>query len=104
MPYLITQSYFPPNKSDEVSKKYIELMEKYPPDESLGKQLVQSAVSSNRDGIIGMSITEVKQEKMFDASNRAAKMMVEFRTIEGFNYKIRFWQTVEEALEAIGMG
>jgi hypothetical protein len=30
--------------------------------------------------------------------------MAEFRNIEGFNYEIKSWATVEEALETIGLG
>jgi len=104
MPYLITQTWFPLSKADEVGKKYLEVLEKFPPDESLGKDLIPSAVTSDQNGLTSVSILEVKQDKMFDAFDRAAKSILEFRTIEGYNYNIRFWLTAEEALESIGLG
>ena len=39
MPYIITRCWYPPSKSDETAKKYIEILEKHPFDESLGKQI-----------------------------------------------------------------
>ena len=36
MPYIITRCWYPPNKVDEVVKKYLEVLDKFPPDETLG--------------------------------------------------------------------
>ena len=104
MPYIITRIWYPPSKADEAAKKYLEVMEKYPPDESLGKLVVPVAISSTKDGLEGLSITEVEGGKLGDVFNRTVTMMVEFRNIEGFNYEIKAWSTAEEALERIGLG
>jgi len=104
MPYLVLQSWCPISESDKVGKKFLEVSEKYPPDESIAKDLVPTAVTTNEDGIVAITISEVKKEKMFEALDRAQKSLIEYRTIRGYNYTIKFWFTAEEALESIGLG
>jgi hypothetical protein len=104
MPYLITESIYPLNKADETAKIYMKVLEKFPPDEAPGNELVPAAVTTTKNGIKGLSILEVKQEKLYEAYDRQSNAMVMFRDIEGFNYKVRVWSTVEEALKVIGMG
>jgi len=104
MPYIITHCWYPPSKTDEVGKKYLEVMKKYPPDESLQKDVVPVAVGAARDGFETLNISEVERGKLGDALDRAVNFMVEFRNIEGFNYEIKTWSTAEEALERIGLG
>ena len=50
MGYLITHCWYANHLADEVAKKYLETMEKYPPDESLAKTIVPAAVSAKRKG------------------------------------------------------
>ena len=50
MPYIITTSWYPTHKTQEVAKKYLEMLEKYPPDESLGEGIVPVAVTTNQQG------------------------------------------------------
>ena len=104
MPYIIIHCWYPNHLADEVAKKYLETMEKYPPDESLAKTIVPAAVSSTRKGIKTITIDEVERQKLGDALERDALFMAEFRNIEGFNYEIKSWATVEDALETIGLG
>jgi hypothetical protein len=104
MPYLITRCWYPHHLADEVAKKYIETMEKYPPDESLAKTVVPAAVSSTRKGIQTITIDEVERQKLGDALKHDSLFMAEFRKIEGFSYEIRPWSNLEEAMKEIGMG
>ena len=104
MPYIVVRSWYPNNKADEVAKKYMEVIEKYPPDESLTKEVVPVAVNVNKDGIETISIDEVERQKVGDALNRAGRILAEFRNISEYNYEIKTWAKVEEALETIGMG
>jgi hypothetical protein len=104
MPYIITRIWYPPGKADEVGKKYLEVLKKYPPDESLEKVIVPAAVSATKDGLEALIIAEVERAKLGDASKRTGDMMFEFRNIEGFNYEIKTWLTAEEALERLGLG
>jgi hypothetical protein len=104
MPYIIIHCWYPNHLADEVAKKYLETMEKYPPDESLAKTIVPAAVSSTRKGLKTITIDEVERQKLGDALERDALFMAEFRNINGFKYDVRPWSTVEEAMKHIGMG
>ena len=104
MPYIISHCWFSPSKSEEVGKKYLEVLKKYPPDQSLEKVVVPAAVGATKDGLETLIIAEVERAKAGDALNRAVNMMFEFRNIEGLTYEVKAWSTVEEALERIGLG
>lgn len=104
MPYVITRCWYPNHLVDEVAKKYIENMEKYPPDESISKTIVPAAVSTTKDGIETISIDEVESQKLSDAIEHDALFMAEYRNIKGFRYETKVWATVEEAMKNIGMG
>jgi hypothetical protein len=104
MPYIITRCWYPHHIADEVAKKYLEVMGKNPPDESISKTLVPAAVTASKNGLETLTIDEADRQKVGDALNRDGRIMAEFRNIEGFNYEIKSWATVEEALESIGLG
>jgi len=103
MPYIIVTASYPLTKATEVAKKYLEVRKKFPPDRSLGKEVVQVAVNTNKKGIEVMSISEVKEGKLEDALKLAGDSMIPYFPIEGFKYKIRVWSTIIEAMEYIGM-
>ena len=103
MPYIIGRSWYQPNKADETVKKYLEVMEKYPFDESLGKQIVPVATTVTKDGLSSLTVAEVEQHKVGDALEWAKRFMIEFRNIEGFNYEVKTWSTAEEGLARIGI-
>jgi hypothetical protein len=73
MPYIITTSMYPSDKGEEVAKRYLEAMAKYPPDASLGTQIVPAAVKTTLQGIKVIGITEVKKGKYEDALTRTEK-------------------------------
>ncbi|MFX1395253.1 MAG: hypothetical protein ACFFAH_17040 [Promethearchaeota archaeon] len=50
-----------------------------------------------------MSISEVKQGKLEEALKYAGDSMIPYFPIEGFEYKVRVWSTIIEAMEYIGM-
>ena len=104
MPYIVTRSWYPPHKLDEVVKKYLEVIEKYPPDETLGKQIVPAATTVSKDGLETFMVTEVDRQKVGDALEREKTVLVEFRNIEGFKYEIKTWSTAEEGLARLGAG
>jgi hypothetical protein len=104
MPYIITRCWYPNHVVDEVAKKYMENLEKYPSDESISKTIVPAAVSSTKKGIEVISIEEVDRQYLGDALEKEAIFMAEYRNINGFRYEIKLWSTVEEAMKHIGMG
>ena len=103
MPYIITTSLYPSDKTPEVAKRYIEAITKYPPDNNFGVMLVPAALKPTLEGIKVIGIEEVKKGKLEDAITRAVNLMVMFRSIQGFEYTIDNYLTVEEALKTIGM-
>ncbi|MHA2401149.1 MAG: hypothetical protein ACXADU_19965 [Promethearchaeota archaeon] len=102
MPYIISKLIYPPHKIEEMVKKVIEITPKYPPDPSLG-EVVVSATKTSEDGIVTLTILEVKEGKLQEALNLASRNVSEFRTIEGVRYPLEVWGTTVEAYAAIGM-
>ena len=103
MPYIVTTSIYPTEKGPEVAQKYLEAIEKYPPDENLAAQTVPAAVKSGHEGVKVIGIQEVKEGKLEDALNRIVNFMVMFQSIEGYRYTTEIFYKVEEAMALIGM-
>jgi len=103
MPYIVTTSVYPTEKGPEVAKKYLEAIEKYPPDENLGVQVIPAAVKSTHEGVQVLGIVEAKEGKLEDALKRTVSMMVMFQSIPGYRYTTEIHYKVEEALALIGM-
>lgn len=103
MPYLVTTSIYPSEQVQEVGARYLEALAKYPPDESLSTQVVPAAVTTTHQGIKVIGISDVKEGKLEDALRRAGDFMVMFQNIAGFEYKVRVYSKVEEAMASIGM-
>ncbi len=104
MPYIIVRTLYPSGKIDEVAKKYLEITEKFPPDETMGKVVVPVAVAITTDGVEAMGISEIERDKLADALDYTSKIMLEYRNIEGYKYEIKTWATVDEAFELLGLG
>jgi len=60
MPYLITTSTYPSDKTAEVAEQYLEAIKKYPMDDNLETEVVPGAVKSSHQGLRVIGITEVK--------------------------------------------
>ena len=103
MPYLITTSLYPSEIAPEVGARYLEALAKYPPDESLGSPTVPAAVNTTHQGIKVIGISDVKEGKLEEALRRTGDIMVMFHSIVGFEYTVRVYSKVEEAMSAIGM-
>ena len=70
--------------------------------EGLFTTLVDTAVSSDKNGLKVLSAHLISPGKYEEASAYFRKFMTEFFDIEGFSYEIRTWMTIEEAMESIG--
>ena len=103
MPYIISTSLYPSHKASEVAEKYLEAIQKYPPDENLANPVVPAAVKTTGQGIKVIGISEVKEGKLEEAYARTVSMMVMFHSIEGFEYTVDIYLKVEEALPLIGI-
>ena len=103
MPYIIVTSIYPSHKAQQVGETYLEALKKYPPDESLGAQVVPAAAKTTHQGVEVMSISEPKAGNVEEALTRARDQMAMFLPIEGFEYSIDTYGTVSEAMSSIGM-
>ena len=101
MPYIFIKTVYPTHKIDEVVKKYLEVLPKYPPDPSLG-ETVAAATNATEQGIISLTVYEVKEGKFEEAMNRWMTGAAEYRNIEGLEYSIETWATAVEAFGSIG--
>jgi hypothetical protein len=102
MPYLVSKSWWPSDKTTAVINKAFELFPKYPPDPSLSEPVVPNCVRATDKGIENITIAEVKKGKLEDAITAAQKYSVEFHDIVGFEYSVEVWATQIEAFSAIG--
>lgn len=102
MPYIVVFTRWPSDKIPEIVKKAIEVAQKFPPDDSLGDQIVPNAIKGSLDGVKTIGITLVKQGKLEEALTRASATVNMYATIPGFESSVEVWSTVEEAYTSIG--
>ena len=103
MPYLVSFVKYPSHIASKVAKKYLELLQKFPPDDSLGENIIPSAVKVTDEGIRILGVTRVKKGKFEEAWKLAIEQRAFFIDVEGYESSLEVWATVEEALEALGM-
>ncbi|MHA2182487.1 MAG: hypothetical protein ACXAAH_13790 [Promethearchaeota archaeon] len=102
MPYLVVFTCWPSDKIPEMVKKAIEVAQKFPPDDSLGEQVVPNAINGKLDGMKSLAVTLVKEGKLEETIARAGQIVNIYATIPGFEYSIEVWSTPLEAYAAIG--
>ncbi len=103
MPYLVTTSKYPSDIAAQVAQRYVEAMQKHPPDESIGTMVVPVAGKSTTEGQIATSITEVKEGKLEEAIQYAQTVLEMFRDIVGFESQTEVQTTAEEGLATLGI-
>ncbi|NHI89119.1 MAG: hypothetical protein EAX87_06315 [Candidatus Thorarchaeota archaeon] len=103
MPYIVTHSRYPTHKIPEVSKRYLEVMKKFPPDETLSEEIVPASVKATELGIATIGISLVKEGKLDEALKRTTQSMLMYHDIEGYEFSIEVQNTVSEALAFLGM-
>jgi hypothetical protein len=96
-------SLYPSEKGTAVGEMYLEALKKYPPDENLATEIVPAAIKATHQGIKVIGISEVKQGKFEEAYTYSVNFAAMFHTIEGFEYTLDTYLTVEEGLAVIGM-
>ena len=101
MPYVVVRTLWPFSKREELIKKVIEAMKKYPEDNSIAEQKV-SATKSTLEGINTMTIWEVKKGKLEEGLERIGNALAIYAEIEGFTYHYEIWLTQIEAYSKIG--
>ncbi|MFW9822405.1 MAG: hypothetical protein ACFFE4_05695 [Candidatus Thorarchaeota archaeon] len=103
MALIVATVLFPHAKSNDVAKKNIELIQKYPADPSLGETLA-IGVKATLDGIKAIFVGDVAKGKVVEFIERVAQQYQETALeIEGYKYQIETFMTVPEAYKILGM-
>ena len=102
MPIIFIENQYPLYKNKEVLAAWLRAIEKYPQPEGLFTTLVDTAVSSNQNGLKVLSAYLISPGKYEEASAYFRKFITEFFDIEGYSYEFSNWSTIEEAMESIG--
>ena len=102
MPIIFIESQYSVNRSKEVVATWLSALEKYPRPEGLFTPLVETAVSSDKNGLKVLSAYQSIPGKYEETSAYLRKFIAEFYDIEGYSYEISTWATIEEAMESIG--
>jgi len=102
MVMIIVESVFPHNKSTEAGKKWLEVVEKYPPDRNVSKQIMV-AVRVSKKGIVSIAAWDVKNGKEKEALIAMGEAMMMFSEIEGYRYSIKTYMSAAETMNLLGL-
>jgi hypothetical protein len=103
MVLVVVTSWFPPGKSAEAGKKYLEVMKKYPT-ESFEKPVLLIGARPTKDGMKTISITEARKGNLEKVLDMEMKRMLMFGSVEGFKYEIETYLSGAEAMPMVGLG
>jgi len=103
MPYIVITAHYPSHLARKSGERFIEVSQKNPPDESLGKQVVPIAAKATKEGIKVLSITEVAKGKFEEAFKRTGELLANYHDIEGHEVSVDVYMTLEEGLASLGM-
>lgn len=93
---------YPHKVANEVAKKYIEMVQKYPADPSLGEMLALGT-GATLDGIKVIYIGSVVKGKVEETLSTLATQYQEYTSIEGFKWQVEILMDMAEAYKAVGM-
>jgi len=102
MPIIAIDSHYPPSKYQEVLEAWLGALEKYPPPEGVFTPLIETAVSSDQDGLRVFSAYQTNPGKYEEARAYFIKFIANFFHIEDYYYEMPTWSTIEEAMASIG--
>ena len=97
MVYIVVKSFYPSHIQEKLTERYIEMLQKFPPDNSLGEQVVPLAAKATKDGYETLGVTLVKEGKFDEALIRTGAALSMFADIEGFEHSIEAWVTYQES-------
>ena len=103
MVYIVTQSEYPSHVATAISKRYLEMLQKYPPDPSLGDNIVPAAAKRTESGIRVITVTEVSKGQLEAAMERIQNQLAMFNDIEDAEVSLDVYMNASEALATIGM-
>ena len=101
MPIMFIENQYPLHKNKEVLAAWFGAIEKFPQPKGLFTTLVDTAVSSDKNGLKVISAHLINPGKYDEASAYWRKFLTAFMDIEGYSYEFSNWSTVEEAMASI---
>ena len=75
----------------KVTERYLEVVQKFPPDPSLGEVVAPTASKATKKGIKSLTLYDVKEGKFDEASARVVDFMSNFNDIEGAEWALEVW-------------
>jgi len=103
MVFIVLEGWYPQKIAPLVGQKYIEVSQKYPLDESLGKIVLPPIFNATRDGIHFISAYECKDDKVKHMILAIAKAMLMYAELEGYHYSMHTYIDSTEAFSLLGM-
>ena len=103
MVLLVTENWWPAGKSEEVGKKYLEAVKKFPEDRSISKPLVRGAIWTTDEGMHSITVSSIKPGKVKEAMDNATQQELIMSSIEGWKYNIHIAYDLAEAMPLIGL-
>jgi len=103
MVYIITQSTYPSHVGSAIAKRYLEVLQKFPPDPSLGEGIVPIAAKRTENGYNVLTVTEVPKGKLEEALERAHNQLAMFNDLEDVEISLEVYMEASEAFASIGM-
>jgi hypothetical protein len=103
MVFIVIQAWYPAKVVRLVAQKYLEVMQKYPPDESLGEMVLAPVQTATKDGIHVIIGWECKDGKIKDSLMMLGKAQLMYADIEGYQWSMDTYVDVIEAYSMIGM-
>ncbi len=103
MVIILTTTRFPVNKGREVSEKYIEVSKEFPPDRSLGKEILRLAARLTGNEVESIGLSEVKEGKYEEFLKRGMLIQLKYADIEGFTTKSEVFISGVDAFPMIGL-
>ena len=102
--YLVTEQWWPPGKSEEVGKTFIEAFQQFPEDRSISKPIVQSAVWPSDQLMHSISVYSIQPGKVKEAMDIAYNRLLLFaKEIDGWRYEINIAYDSVDAMSLIGL-
>jgi hypothetical protein len=103
MVFIVIEAWYPAKVVQLVAKKYLEVMQKYPPDESLGEMVLLPVQKATKDGIHVIMAWQCKEGKEKDSLMTLAKAQLMYADIEGYKWSMDTYVDIIEAYSIIGM-
>ena len=101
--YLVTENFYPANKSPEVGKVYLEAMKKFPDDRSIEKPIIRAAFWADKKGIHAVSISSIKPGKVKEAMDLATNRNLMMSSVEGYVFLTHIAYDLVEGMSFVGL-